>query len=63
MVELSQQLDCVVLATVKFVWLYNVKTEAVFQADRWTVLPMPDMVIERLNQLADIDKVTVAKKF
>ena len=39
------------------VYWYDLKTEAVFMGDRWTVLPVPDIVLERLNVFADVDDI------
>jgi hypothetical protein len=36
---------------------YSLKTNKVVTRDRWTVLPMPATVIEKLNKLADGDKL------
>lgn len=43
------------------VWWFDVKTLAPFQADTWTALPINDLVIERLNQLADADDIAMGK--
>ncbi len=39
------------------VYWYDLKTEAVFMGDRWTILPAPDIVLERLNQFPDTDDI------
>jgi hypothetical protein len=34
-------------------WFMNLKTKGYFKADRWSSLPMPDIVVELLNQMYD----------
>jgi hypothetical protein len=38
-------------------WFLNLKTKGYFKADRWNSLPMPDIVIETLNQMYDEEEV------
>ena len=38
------------------IWCYNLATDRVVQRDRWTVLPIPDVVIQHMNRLSDGDK-------
>jgi hypothetical protein len=43
-------------------WFYDLKTKNQFTAKQWTSLPMPDIVIEQLNQLYNIDYPLVKGK-
>jgi len=38
-------------------WFLNLRTKGYFKADRWNSLPMPDIVIENLNQMYDEEEV------
>lgn len=37
-------------------WFLNIKTGSTFKADRWTSLPIPDIVIEKMNQMYDTEE-------
>jgi hypothetical protein len=43
-------------------WFLNLKTKGYFKADRWTSLPMPDVVMEVLNQLYDEEELKANTK-
>jgi hypothetical protein len=43
-------------------WFFNLLTLEPFTADRWTVLPTPDLVIERINFIYDQDEAAFLKK-
>lgn len=43
-------------------WFFDLLTLEPFSADKWTVLPTPDLVIERINYIYDLDEVAFLKK-
>jgi hypothetical protein len=43
-------------------WFMNLKTKGFFKADRWTSLPMPDVVVELLNQMYDEEELKANTK-
>ncbi len=43
-------------------WFFDLLTLEPFTADRWTVLPIPDLVIERINYIYDLDEAAFIKK-
>ena len=43
-------------------WFMSLKKNGFFMADRWDPIPMPDIVIELLNQLYDNDETRGRKR-
>jgi hypothetical protein len=44
------------------VYWYDIITESEFMGNKWVSLPMPDIVIKRLNVFADVDDIKYSGK-